>query len=102
EFNPVILRVKTEGNAIRILEVIPIVGQSGKPVTGMPNIQGYDETPYDYTGQKQFIFQCERSRYRGIGSHSHRRLLGGRGIQPFHLASRSDRESAEALHTGGC
>ena len=38
EFNPVILRVKTEGNAIRILEVIPIVGQSGKPVTGMPNI----------------------------------------------------------------
>jgi len=34
----VILRVKTEGNAIRILEVIPIVGQSGKPVTGMPNI----------------------------------------------------------------
>src|SRR5437016_11939179 len=58
EFNPVILRVKTEGNAIRILEVIPIVGQSGKPVTGMPNIQGYDETPYDYTGQKQLSFNA--------------------------------------------
>ena len=58
EFNPVILRVKTEGNAIRILEVIPIVGQSGKPVTGMPNIPGYDETPYDYTGQKQLSFNA--------------------------------------------
>ena len=36
EFNPMILRVKTEGKAIRILETIPIVGQSGKPVTGFP------------------------------------------------------------------
>ena len=58
EFNPVILRVKTDGNAIRILDVIPIVGQSGKPVTGMPNIPGYDETPYDYTGQKQLSFNA--------------------------------------------
>ena len=56
EFDPVILRVKTEGNAIRILDKIPIVGQSGKPVTGMPNIEGYDETPYDFTGQKAFSF----------------------------------------------
>ena len=56
EFDPVILRVKTEGNGIRILEKIPIVGESGKPVTGMPNIEGYDETPYDYTGQKTFPF----------------------------------------------
>jgi len=54
EFDPVILRVKTEDNAIWILEKIPIVGQSGEPVTGMPNIEGYDETPYDYTGQKPF------------------------------------------------
>jgi hypothetical protein len=56
EFDPVILRVGTEGNAIRILDKIPIVGQSGKPVTGMPNIEGYDETPYDYTGQKTFSY----------------------------------------------
>src|SRR5262249_29746606 len=48
EFNPTIVKVKTEGNAIRILEKVAIVGQSGKPVTGMPNIEGFDETPYDY------------------------------------------------------
>ena len=56
EFNPVILKVKTEGNTIRVLEKVAIVGQSGKPVTGMPNIEGFDETPYDYTGQKTFPF----------------------------------------------
>src|ERR1044071_6178481 len=45
EFNPMILRVKTEGKEIRILETIPIVGQSGKPVTGLPNLKELDETP---------------------------------------------------------
>jgi hypothetical protein len=53
EVNPMILRVKVDGSAIQILETIPIVTQSGKPVTGLPNIEGRDETPYDYSGQKK-------------------------------------------------
>jgi len=56
EFNPAILRVKTEGGSIRVLHSIPIVGGSGKPVTGMPNLKGVDEIPYDYTAQKEFAF----------------------------------------------
>jgi Esterase-like activity of phytase len=52
EFNPAILKVKAVDGAIRILDTIPIVTRSGKPVTGMPNMQGRDETPYDYSGQK--------------------------------------------------
>jgi len=51
EFNPTILRVKTEGNTIRILEAFPLVGQSGKPVTGLPNLKDVDETPYNYSAQ---------------------------------------------------
>jgi hypothetical protein len=56
EFNPAILRVKLEGSEIRILETVPIVGQSGKPVTGLPNIKDVDETPYDYSAQKELSF----------------------------------------------
>ncbi|HEY7168550.1 MAG TPA: esterase-like activity of phytase family protein [Candidatus Binatia bacterium] len=56
EFDPMILHVKTEGKTIRILETIPIVGQSGKPVTGLPNLKDLDEIPYDYSGQKVFPF----------------------------------------------
>jgi hypothetical protein len=52
EFNPTILRVKTEGKAIKILEAIPIVGQSGKPVTGLPNLKDVDEAPYNYSAQE--------------------------------------------------
>jgi hypothetical protein len=52
EFNPTIVRVKTEGKAIRIVEAIPIVGQSGKPVTGLPNIKDIDEAPYNYSAQE--------------------------------------------------
>ena len=56
EFNPTIVRVKTEGKSIRILEAIPIVGQSGKPVTGLPNLKDIDETPYNYSAQELLPF----------------------------------------------
>ena len=56
EFNPVILHGKLDNGTIRILNKIPIVGQSGKPITGMPNIEGFDEDPYDYSAQKKLSF----------------------------------------------
>ena len=55
-FSPMILRVKTEGDTVRILETLPILGQSGKSVSGISNIKGYDETPYDVTGKNEFPF----------------------------------------------
>ena len=56
DFTPMILRVKTEGKTIRILETIPIVGQSGKPVTGLPNLKDVDETPYEYSARDVLPF----------------------------------------------
>jgi hypothetical protein len=55
-FSPMILRAKTEGDSVRILETIPVVGQSGKSVTGISNIKGYDEMPYDFTGKTALPF----------------------------------------------
>jgi hypothetical protein len=55
EFDPTIVRVKTEGKAIKILEAIPIVGQSGKPVTGLPNLKDVDEAPYNYSAQELLL-----------------------------------------------
>ena len=56
EFSPVILHGKLDNGTIRILNTIPIVGHSGKPLTGMPNIEGFDEDPYDYSAQKKLAF----------------------------------------------
>jgi Esterase-like activity of phytase len=56
DFTPMILKVKTEGKTIRILETVAIVGQSGKPVTGLPNIKGVDETPYEYSAREILPF----------------------------------------------
>jgi len=56
KFNPMILRVKTQGKEVRILEAFPIVGQSGKPVTGLPNLKGMNETPYNYSAQELLNF----------------------------------------------
>jgi hypothetical protein len=51
EFTPLILKVRAEGDSLRLLQTIPIVGQSGRPVTGLPNLEGRDEPPYDFSGQ---------------------------------------------------
>jgi hypothetical protein len=51
EFNPAILKVKAAGDTIRILEAVPIVGRSGKPVTGLPNLKDLDETPYNHSAK---------------------------------------------------
>jgi hypothetical protein len=56
EFNPAIVRIKVEGKTMRILQAVPIVGQSGKSVTGLPNLKGIDETPYEYTAKLELPF----------------------------------------------
>jgi hypothetical protein len=66
EFNPTILRVKTQGDTVQILETIPIVGQSGKPVTGLPNLKGFDETPYNYTAKELLPFNVNGLDTEGI------------------------------------
>ncbi len=56
EFNPMILKIKTVQKEIQISESLPIVGQSGRPVTGLPNLNGVDETPYNYSAQELLRF----------------------------------------------
>jgi Esterase-like activity of phytase len=56
EFSPVILRVQTEGDSIKLLQSIPILTQHGKPVTGLPNTDGRDEVPYDYSAQSKLQY----------------------------------------------
>lgn len=48
EFTPLILHVKVEGDTINVLEVIPVVDEGGVPVTGLSNLEGHDEKPWDY------------------------------------------------------
>ncbi len=57
EFDPMILRVRAQSNgSIAVLQTIPIVTQSGLPVTGMPNIQGYDEVPWTWDALTRLSF----------------------------------------------
>jgi len=40
EFAPAIVKVRAAGGTVTVLETIPILGQSGKPVTGLSNLKG--------------------------------------------------------------
>ena len=66
EFNPMILKIKTVEKEIRILEALPIVGQSGLPVTGLPNLKGIDETPYNYSAQELLRFDTNNLDTEGL------------------------------------
>ena len=47
DFTPLILHVRAEGDALTVLEAIPVVNQAGEPVTGLSNLAKADETPFD-------------------------------------------------------
>ncbi|WP_260614719.1 esterase-like activity of phytase family protein [Microbispora sp. KK1-11] len=51
EFAPAIVRVALARGTAKIKQYIPIVGASGRPVTGLSNQAGHDETPYTWDGR---------------------------------------------------
>jgi hypothetical protein len=50
KFNPVILRFRVHDSGITLLNALPIVDTADRPVTGLPNVPTFDETPYDFSG----------------------------------------------------
>jgi hypothetical protein len=50
EYSPQILQVRVDGSTVEILSSIPIVGRSGRPVTGLPNHES-QEVPYTFDAQ---------------------------------------------------
>jgi hypothetical protein len=50
EYSPQILHVRVVGSNVEILGSIPIVGRSGRPVTGLPNHES-QEVPYTFDTQ---------------------------------------------------
>ncbi|MCK9920895.1 esterase-like activity of phytase family protein [Frankia sp. AgPm24] len=55
-FDPAILRVRVEGSTIRVLTAVAITTTHGKPVTGLSNIDGVDETPYTWDATTKLAF----------------------------------------------
>ena len=50
-FDPIILHVRvTPTSTIEILNTYPILTAAGAPVTGLPNINGYDDKPFEVDG----------------------------------------------------
>jgi hypothetical protein len=56
DFDPTIVRVRASNNSLTVLQSIPITTGDGRPVTGLSNTAGHDETPYDLTAATQLPF----------------------------------------------
>lgn len=55
-FDPSLLRVKVNGAALSVEQAIPITTADGRAVTGLSNIDGRDEAPYDLRGEQKLPF----------------------------------------------
>ncbi|WP_369256137.1 esterase-like activity of phytase family protein [Streptomyces sp. R35] len=65
-FDPAIVKIRVSGDAVKVLDAIPITTSSGKPVTGLPNQAGRDEAPYSYDAQTPFAYDANGVDTEGI------------------------------------
>jgi len=56
EFTPHILQLQVAEDTITVLQAIPLVNGEGVPVTGLSNLDGHDEFPWDYNAQTELAF----------------------------------------------
>jgi hypothetical protein len=56
EFTPTIMKVSVRDGLVTPVQYIPITTQSGKPVTGLPNISGYDLQFWDGTATNKIDY----------------------------------------------
>jgi hypothetical protein len=66
EFTPTIMKVRAADGRLDILEALPIVGQSGKPVTGLSNLEARDEVPYDFAAETALPFNVSGMDTEGL------------------------------------
>jgi hypothetical protein len=56
EFTPFILHLRGDNSELEILDAIPIVTPQGEPVTGISNLAGTDEEPFDFAGNESLAY----------------------------------------------
>ncbi len=55
KFTPVIMHVRVQGDRVSILNALPIRDAAGQPVTGLSNVPGFDEAPWNFNGTVQDV-----------------------------------------------
>ncbi|MBO2452909.1 esterase-like activity of phytase family protein [Actinomadura barringtoniae] len=55
-FDPTIVKIKVRKGAIKILRSLPITNAKGRPVTGLPNIDGREDAPYGVDGKTKLSY----------------------------------------------
>ncbi|WP_207945114.1 esterase-like activity of phytase family protein [Actinomadura rubrisoli] len=55
-FDPVIVKLRVRKNAVKVTRALPITNRAGRPVTGLPNVEGREEAPYEFDGKTRLAF----------------------------------------------
>lgn len=55
-FDPAIVKIRVDGERIRVLDSLPLTTRSGAAVTGLSNQASRDEAPYTYDAQTPLAF----------------------------------------------
>ena len=66
QFTPLIMHVRVHGTGISVLQAFPILDNANRPVTGLSNVSGFDETPFNYNGTAPLAFNPNGLDLEGI------------------------------------
>ncbi|WP_406443812.1 esterase-like activity of phytase family protein [Streptomyces sp. NBC_00631] len=65
-FDPAIVKIRVLGDAIKVIDAIPITTSSGKAVTGLSNQASRDEAPYSYDAKTPLSYDPDGLDTEGI------------------------------------
>ncbi|WP_242882442.1 esterase-like activity of phytase family protein [Actinomadura litoris] len=58
-FDPVIVKLRVRKGAIKVTRALPITNRAGRPVTGLPNVEGREEAPWEFDGRTRLPFNAD-------------------------------------------
>lgn len=66
DFTPLILHVRATDDSLTVVEAIPLVNQDGAPVTGLSNLEGIDEEPFDFSAEVKLAYNPDGLDVEGL------------------------------------
>ncbi|ANP53371.1 hypothetical protein J2Z21_008075 [Streptomyces griseochromogenes] len=65
-FDPAIVKIRVSGDAVEVIDAIPLTTSSGKAVTGLPDQKGRDEAPYTFDASTPLSYDPDGLDTEGI------------------------------------
>ncbi|MDL4818332.1 esterase-like activity of phytase family protein [Actinomadura opuntiae] len=58
-FDPTIVKLRVRKGELKVTRALPITNAQGRPVTGLPNVEGRESAPYGFDGRTRLAYNAD-------------------------------------------